>query len=193
MEEQILELLGREDYVPLNVPELLRALHLPPNRQQDLQRVLFALEQEGRIVRTKGNRYIEACEADLIPGKIRINRGGERISPTGRSGDQEIMVPGNATGTALHEDRVLVRRDVKPKGLSRRGPTKARGRSFACWNAGAPGSSARCSEASSSSTSFPTTREFPTTFMCRSLARGAAGATWVIKSWWNCRNGNVPK
>ena len=77
MDEQILRLLGRKDYVPANVPELLRHLRLPPHRQQELQRVLRGLEQSGRIARTKGNRYIQSREADLVPGRIRINRQGK--------------------------------------------------------------------------------------------------------------------
>src|SRR4051812_39622946 len=120
MEEQILELLGRKDYAPMNVPELLRALNLPPNRQQDLQNVLRLLEKSGRIVRTKGNRYIEPREADLIPGKIRINRGGKGFLQPDDSSIKEIAIPENSTGTALNEDRVLVRRDVRPLGLRHR-------------------------------------------------------------------------
>ena len=77
MEEQILRLLGAEDYAPANVPELLRLLRLAPNRQQELQAELRVLEQAGRIVRTKGNRYIAARDADLIPGRIQINRQGK--------------------------------------------------------------------------------------------------------------------
>jgi ribonuclease R len=117
MEEEILKLLGRKDYVPLNVPELLRHLQLPPNRQQQLQRMLRALEQSGRIARIKGNRYIEPREADLIPGKIRMNRAGKGFLQPDDPALKEIAIPGNATGTALHEDHVLVRRDIKPQGL----------------------------------------------------------------------------
>src|SRR5437879_964356 len=47
MEDQILRRFGRKDYVPLNVPELLRHLGLRPGEQQVLQRVLRALEQSG--------------------------------------------------------------------------------------------------------------------------------------------------
>jgi ribonuclease R len=115
MEEQILQLLGRQDYAPSNVPELLRRLRLPPHRQQDLQRVLGALERSGRIVRTKGNRYILAHEADLVPGRIRINRQGKGFLQPDDSSLKEIMIPEGATLTALHEDRVLVRRDVRRK------------------------------------------------------------------------------
>src|SRR5687767_9714880 len=119
MEQQILKLLGRKDYLPLNVPELLRRLGQAPNQQQELQRVLRALEQQGRIARIKGNRYIVPREADLIPGKIRMNRSGKGFLQPDDPTLKEIAIPATATGTALHEDRVLVRRDIKPKGLLR--------------------------------------------------------------------------
>lgn len=117
MEEQVLRLLGQKDYVPANVPELLRQLKLSPNRQQELQRLLRELERSGRIARTKGNRYIQSREADLIPGRIRINRQGKGFLQPDDPGLKEIMIPEDATSTALHEDRVLVRRDVRAKGL----------------------------------------------------------------------------
>ena len=118
MEEQILKLLGRRDYAPANVPELLRQLRLAPHRQQELQAVLRRLEQSGRIARTKGNRYIQSREADLIPGRIRINRQGKGFLQPDDPELKEIMIPEGATSTALHEDRVLVRRDVRAKRLA---------------------------------------------------------------------------
>jgi ribonuclease R len=117
MEDQILRLLGGRDYVPANVPELLRQLRLPADRQQELQRALRGLEQSGRIARLKGNRYLQSREADLVPGRIRINRQGKGFLQPDDPGLKEIMVPEDATSTALHEDRVLVRRDLRPKGL----------------------------------------------------------------------------
>jgi ribonuclease R len=117
MQDEILRLLGRKDYVPSNVPELLRHLGLQSNQQQDLQGVLRALEQSGRIARTKGNRYIAAHEADLIPGRIQINRQGKGFLQPDDPRLKELVIPESATSTALHEDRVLVRRDVRPEGL----------------------------------------------------------------------------
>src|SRR5262249_62399966 len=117
MEQEILKLLGRPDYAPANVPELLRALRWPPHRQQELQHALRRLEQAGRVTRTKGNRYIQSREADLVPGRIRINRQGKGFLIPDDANLKEIMIPESATGTALHEDRVLVRRDVKSKGF----------------------------------------------------------------------------
>ncbi len=113
MEEKILSLLGRKDYAPSNVPELLKRLGLRPNLQQELQGALRALEQRGQIVRTKGNRYIKAREADLIPGIIRINRQGKGFLQPDDRALKEIVIPENATSTAFHGDHVLVRRDAK--------------------------------------------------------------------------------
>jgi len=113
----IVEALGRKDYVPANVPELLQLLGFAPERQQDLQAALRELEHSGRIARLKGNRYIQSVEADLIPGRIRMNRQGKGFLQPDDTSLKEIAIAENATGTALHEDRVLVRRDVRAKGL----------------------------------------------------------------------------
>ncbi|MEK7676428.1 MAG: ribonuclease R [Verrucomicrobiota bacterium] len=117
IEPKLLNLLGQRDYVPLNVPELLRGLRFAPRRQQELQQVLRTLERAGRIARIKGNRYIQPREADLVPGRIRMNRQGKGFLQPDEPGEKEIAIPESATSTALHEDRVLVRREVRPKGL----------------------------------------------------------------------------
>ncbi|HEY3761593.1 MAG TPA: ribonuclease R [Verrucomicrobiae bacterium] len=115
MEVEILRLLRHRDYVPANVPELLRLLRLSPNRQQELQLVLRKLEHRGSIARIKGNRYIQPQQADLVPGRLSINRAGKGFLRPDDASLKEIMIPENATLTALHEDHVLVRRDARPK------------------------------------------------------------------------------
>src|SRR5271170_4573184 len=115
MKEQIIRLLAQKDYMPANVPELLQLLRLSRNRQQELQAVLRQLEQSGAVARIKGNRYIQPRAADLIPGRIRMNRAGKGFLQPDDSDLKEIAIPESATGTALHEDRVLVRRDMRRK------------------------------------------------------------------------------
>jgi ribonuclease R len=114
MEMKLLKLLGSEDYLPSNVPELLSQLGMKPNQQQVLQSLLKSLEKQGKIVRTKGNRYIVAKEADLVPGVIQITRGGRGFVQPDEADISEISISDNNTGTAMHGDRVLVRLDVKP-------------------------------------------------------------------------------
>ncbi|TLD71853.1 ribonuclease R [Phragmitibacter flavus] len=117
MHKQIINLLGRKDYTPSNVPEILAQVGLKPGQQQALQEVLKEMEREGKIIRTKGNRYIMADAADLISGVLQINRAGKGFLQPDEAGMKEIVVPENATGTALHGDRVLVRKEVRLKGL----------------------------------------------------------------------------
>src|SRR5690349_3422157 len=100
--DALLASLAGRDYVPMNVPELLRRLRLPPSRQQDLQAALRELEQSGRLVRIKGNRYILPREADLIAGRIRMNRQGKGFLQPDDPRLKEIAVPENATATAFH-------------------------------------------------------------------------------------------
>ncbi|OYW30821.1 MAG: ribonuclease R [Chthoniobacter sp. 12-60-6] len=114
MEMKILKLLGSEDYIPSNVPELLAQLGMKPNQQQVLQSLLKSLEKQGKIVRTKGNRYIVAKEADLVPGVIQITRGGRGFVQPDEAGIGEIGIAESNTSTAMHGDRVLVRLDVQP-------------------------------------------------------------------------------
>ncbi len=73
----ITRLLGQTDYVPANVPELIRLLKLRPSDQQKLQYELRDLVNAGQVERIKGNRYILPQEADLLPGRIRMNRQGK--------------------------------------------------------------------------------------------------------------------
>ena len=105
------------------MPELLRLLRLPPHRQQALQAILRELEQAGEIARIKGNRYTIPLAADLIPGRIRMNRAGKGFLQPDDPSLPEIAIAESDTATALHEDRVLVRRN--PRRKSFRGETGA--------------------------------------------------------------------
>ena len=115
MKENILKLLGHKDYVPANIPELMDLLGLEPRRQNELQREVRSLERSGHIARIKGNRYIIPREADLIPGRIQITRGGRGFLTPDDPKIKEIAIAAESTGTALHEDHVLVRLDVRPQ------------------------------------------------------------------------------
>lgn len=117
MKDQIVHLLGQKHYVPLTAENLRRQLRLSPERQREFEQTLRTLELTGQIARIKGNRYVRPREADLIPGRIRMNRQGKGFLQPDDPGLKEIAVPESVTGTAMHEDRVLVRRDVQPRGL----------------------------------------------------------------------------
>ena len=115
MRDQIIRLLGQKDYVPLSAENLQRHLRVPPEGEPEFQRTLRKLERDGEIACIKGARYALASDADLIPGRIRMNRAGRGFLQPDDPSLKEISIAESATGTALHEDRVLVRRDVRRK------------------------------------------------------------------------------
>jgi ribonuclease R len=115
MKDQIIRLLEQKDYVPLSFENLQRHLRVTPELEPEFQRTIRKLEREGEIVCIKGARYALASDADLIPGRIRMNRSGRGFLQPDDPNIKEISIAESATGTALHEDRVLVRRDVRRK------------------------------------------------------------------------------
>lgn len=116
MEEKIVKLLGRKSYLPANATELLKGLKISPGDESEFRRVLKSLETSGEIARIKGNRFVLPHEADLVPGRIQITKQGRGFLLPDEPGAPEIAIPAAGTGTAMNDDRVLVRRDVKPRG-----------------------------------------------------------------------------
>jgi ribonuclease R len=115
MEQRILNLLAQKDYVPLSAENLQRHLRVPPDREPEFTRALRKLERDGAIALIKASRYVRTTDADLIPGRIRMNRAGKGFLQPDDSSLKEIAIAESATGTALHEDRVLVRRAPRGK------------------------------------------------------------------------------
>ncbi|HVV69988.1 MAG TPA: ribonuclease R, partial [Verrucomicrobiae bacterium] len=131
IEEKLLKLVGRKDYIPSNAEQLARALRVAPAQRAELEEVLGAAERAGQIIRTKNGRYIKTREADLISGTIRVNRQGRGFlhpdEASARPEVPEVMIPESATSTALDGDRVLVRLDDRPPRSARGEPMEITG------------------------------------------------------------------
>jgi len=93
----------------------MRHLRVPPDREPEFARALRKLERDGAIAQIKASRYVRTTDADLIPGRIRMNRAGKGFLQPDDASLKEIAIAESATGTALHEDRVLVRRAPRGK------------------------------------------------------------------------------
>ncbi len=113
-EEDLLRLLAQPGYSPLDDHELRKRLAVPPKQRSAFDTLLQRLERTGRIARIRQNRYALPADADLIPGRIMMNRSGAGILQPDDPRLPRIVIPVEATATALHLDRVLVRRDTRP-------------------------------------------------------------------------------
>ncbi|MGV3773647.1 MAG: ribonuclease R, partial [Verrucomicrobiales bacterium] len=113
MEKKILTLLGKKDYVPLNPSDMMRRLKVAPEDEEAFHQTLKDLVRTGSIARIKANRYMKPKQDDLVTGRIRINRAGKGFLQPDDPSLKEIAIPANATSTALHNDRVVVRKEAK--------------------------------------------------------------------------------
>ncbi len=129
MEDKILNLLRRRNYTPLNAAEMWTKLGLTKPQQKQFEQVLAQMERRGQVARIKeGTRYALPIEADLVPGRIRMNRAGVGFLQPDDPKIPAIRVPPDATATAMHGDHVLVRRDVVARVRARQAPEEVTGR-----------------------------------------------------------------
>src|SRR5437773_1472326 len=107
--EQVLALLARKDYRPLNKVDIARKLGLAASERVALRKTLRELERAGDIARIRKNRYVLPAEADLVAGKLSIHPAGYGFLSPEKSGDPDIFIAAENIGTAMHGDRVVAR------------------------------------------------------------------------------------
>ncbi len=107
--QQILGLLARKDYRPLNKIDIARKLGLTSAGRVALRKSLRELERAGEIARIRKNRYVLPAEADLVTGKLSINQAGYGFLTPEMPGGPDVFIAAENIGTAMHGDRVVAR------------------------------------------------------------------------------------
>jgi ribonuclease R len=107
--EQILGLLARKDYRPLDRIEIARKLGLTAAERVALRKIVRELERAGEIARIRKNRYVLPAEADLVAGKLSIHQAGYGFLSPEIPGQPDVFIAAENTGTAMHGDRVVAR------------------------------------------------------------------------------------
>src|SRR2546425_8857337 len=115
--EQVLSLVARKDYRPLNKIDIGRKLDLTASQRVALRKILRELERAGEIARIRKNRYVLPAEADLVTGKLSIHQAGYGFLVPEKAGEPDVFIAAENTGTAMNGDRVVARisRDVPPR------------------------------------------------------------------------------
>ena len=107
--QQILALLGRKDYRPLDKDGLAKTLGRKSGVRMGLSQALRELERAGEIARIRKNRYVLPAAADLVAGKLSIHQAGYGFLTPEKPGEPDIFIAAENTGTAMHGDRVVAR------------------------------------------------------------------------------------
>lgn len=93
---------------PLKAREMARALDVEPRDYRRFRGLLHELEEQGRIYRSRGNRYATPGRINLVVGRLQVVRSGDGfVLPD--SGGEDIHVPSAALDSAMDGDQVVVR------------------------------------------------------------------------------------
>jgi ribonuclease R len=112
--EQLLGLLSRKDYRPLNKIEIARKLGVSGRARVALRKTLRDLERGGEIARIRKDRYVLPAEADLVTGKLSVHPAGYGFLTSEKTGESDVFIAAENVGTAMHGDRVVARISLEP-------------------------------------------------------------------------------
>jgi ribonuclease R len=112
--EQILALLSRKNYRPLNKVEIAQNIGVTGSARVALRRTLRELERAGEIARIRKDRYVLPGEADLVTGKLSVHPAGYGFLTPEKPGEPDVFVAAEDIGIAMHGDRVVARISLEP-------------------------------------------------------------------------------
>ena len=118
-ENDIFNLLGDRNYVPMNAQEIGKNIGSGRNQLHTLQRKLTRLVASGQIARIGERRYCLPKDANLISGIINFRQNGSATiipdSESGNSKTEVLSVRARDTSVAMHKDRVFAQIDSRKK------------------------------------------------------------------------------
>ncbi|MFH1262545.1 MAG: RNB domain-containing ribonuclease [Pseudomonadota bacterium] len=116
--DDLRKLLTDPKYRPSTLSELCSALRARGGDKKKVQRFLHELMRSGEAVKLRNQRFVPARPAKTVEGKLQYNRRGFGfVVPD--DGSEDIFVPGEGIGGALHGDRVSVEVEEKTQGRGR--------------------------------------------------------------------------
>ena len=74
-----------------------------------LNQALRELERDGEIACIRKNRYVLPETADLVTGKLQVHQAGFGFLVSEKTGEPDIYIAAENTGTAMNGDRVVAR------------------------------------------------------------------------------------
>ena len=119
--KMIYDLFCTKNYVPMKAKEIAVLLQIPRGKRKELQEVLDALTEEGLAVSDARGRYRKKKKekpAERVRGIFIGNKKGFGFVEIPDSEEEDIFIPEDCTGGALHMDEVEV--ELSKKGGDRR-------------------------------------------------------------------------
>ena len=121
LHEQILNLLGSKDYVPVRPGAIPTILKLDSEQTKQAVQLLDQMLENGEIVYLKKDKLSLPNDADLVSGKVLFRQNGSAVLVTNNSNKKtaestsSYTIAAEDTGVAMHLDQVLARIIRQPK------------------------------------------------------------------------------
>jgi len=114
LQNQIIKFFKESGTKPLLVQEIEESLQLQSAEEfKQLVKSLNELEENGLLIRTRKNRYGLPEKMNLIRGKIEMNRKGFAFLIPDDDKQDDIYIHSSDLGSAMHNDKVIVRIERK--------------------------------------------------------------------------------
>ena len=120
--EKLFAFISDENYIPLKFDEIAVLLDVPKSDYTELAQLLDELVDEGKIFKTKKNKYIATDNSpQLVVGTLSCNASrGFGFVRCEKEDESDIFIPLNAMNGAFDRDKVLVHIDKNENEHSRR-------------------------------------------------------------------------
>ncbi len=106
---QILQLMATDHYRPMKQHELAQALHVESKEQRGAFRhALYALEEAGKIVRLRKNRWSLPDVENQVIGTLKFMAKGSAFFSPEQAGEPDVYISEKNTGTAFPGDKVSI-------------------------------------------------------------------------------------
>lgn len=116
-EQNIIDFMREEAYHPMTVQELEERFQVTSADDfKELVKLLNVLEEDGKVIRTRSNRYGVPERMNLIRGKLQANAKGFGFVIQEQKEADDIFIPAHDMNGAMNGDIVLCRLSPKSKG-----------------------------------------------------------------------------
>ncbi|SHI95886.1 RNAse R [Dethiosulfatibacter aminovorans DSM 17477] len=109
IKERIVSFMNEDAYKPMLIGEILKALDTSKDMKKEILKILNELEEEGRIIRTRNERYAIPEKMNLITGTIQGSQKGFGFLIPDNTEIKDLFISPVDLNGAMHKDRVIVR------------------------------------------------------------------------------------
>jgi ribonuclease R len=109
VKEKIISFMSEEAYKPMLLGEILKELNTSKDMKKELLKILDQLEEEGKIVKTRNERYGLPSKMNLIIGTIQGSAKGFGFLVADDKSIKDIFISPADLNGAMNGDKVIVR------------------------------------------------------------------------------------